>query len=210
MNQIVPKNITSVIFDLGGVLFDIDYTLTQKAFIALGAADFDKAYSQHMQHGLFDDFEKGKASPAMFRTEVKKWLPAHTTEKQVDEAWNALLIGFPKEKVELVKKLKGRYNLFLLSNTNEIHLPAVIDMMDKAHGPGIMSELFEKEYYSCKMGMRKPDKEIFDKVIEENLLDRDTTLFIDDSIQNIKGAAVAGIQTLHCTRETSLFNFFGN
>jgi len=210
MNQIVPKNITSVIFDLGGVLFDIDYALTQQAFIALGAADFDKAYSQQKQHGIFDDFEKGKASPAQFRAEVKKWLPTHITEKQVDEAWNALLIGFPKEKVELVKMLRNRYNLFLLSNTNEIHLPAVLEMMDKSHSPGIMGTLFEKEYYSCRMGMRKPDLEIFDKVIEENLLDRETTLFIDDSIQNIVGAEAAGIQTMHCTKEVSLFKYFGN
>ncbi len=208
MNQKVSKNITAVIFDLGGVLFDIDYSLTQKAFIALGATDFQKQYSQQVQHGVFDEFEKGNIPPSGFRSEVLKWLPAHTTEAQVDKAWNALLIGFPKEKVELVKRLRNRYRVLLLSNTNHIHLPAVLQMMDEAHGSGAMQQMFEKEYYSCKMGMRKPDAEIFQHVIKENKLDPSLTLFIDDIAHNVKGADSIGIQTLHCTAEVSLFDYF--
>lgn len=208
MNPKLPKNITTVIFDLGGVLFDIDYSLTQKAFIALGAADFQQQYSQQVQHGVFDEFEKGNIPPSRFRAEVLKWLPEGTTEADVDKAWNALLIGFPKEKVELVKRLKGNYNLLLLSNTNDIHLPAVLQMMNEAHGPGIMQQMFHKEYYSCKMGMRKPDAVIFEHVLKENKLDAANTLFIDDSIQNVKGANSISIQTLHCVPGFNLFEYF--
>jgi FMN phosphatase YigB (HAD superfamily) len=208
MNQKVPATITTVVFDLGGVLFDIDYSLTQKAFIALGAKNFDKEYSQQVQSGVFDEFEKGLVTPAHFRNEVLKWLPQGTTDEQVDNAWNALLIGFPKEKVALLKELKNRYKLLLLSNTNEIHLPAVIKMMDSSLEPGIMGKLFEKEYYSCKMQMRKPDTEIFEHVLTENALNPANTLFIDDSIQNVKGAGLTGIQTLHCTKTTDLFDYF--
>lgn len=208
MNQKVPKNIKTVIFDLGGVLFDIDYSLTQKAFIALGATDFDRIYSQQVQHGVFDDFEKGNMPPAKFRAEVLKWLPDTITEAQVDKAWNALLIGFPKEKVELVKRLRSRYNVLLLSNTNQIHLPAVLQMMDEAHGPGIMQQMFHKEYYSCNMGMRKPDAEIFEHVLRENKLDPSTTVFIDDILKNVEGAASIGIQTLHYAPGTNLFEYF--
>ncbi|MGP8216558.1 MAG: HAD family hydrolase [Bacteroidia bacterium] len=208
MSQKKIKNITTLVFDLGGVLFDIDYTLTQKAFIALGAADFHQRYSQQLQHGIFDEFEKGKVTASHFRAELLKWLPAGTTESQVDKAWNALLIGFPKEKVELVERLRKRYKVLLLSNTNEIHLPAVMEMMDKEHGKGVMERMFEKEYYSCKIGMRKPDSVIFQHVLHENSLEASSTLFIDDSIQNINGAGSVGIQTLHCTKDVNLFEYF--
>jgi epoxide hydrolase-like predicted phosphatase len=208
MNQKVPKNIKTIIFDLGGVLFDIDYSLTQQAFIALGANNFQQQYSQHVQHGVFDEFEKGNIPPSHFRAEVLKWLPSTVTENDVDKAWNALLIGFPKEKVELVKRLRSKYKVLLLSNTNDIHLPAVLQMMDKAHGAGVMGQMFEREYYSCRMGMRKPDAEIFQHVVNENRLDPESTLFIDDILKNVEGAASVGIQTLHCTPQVDLFKYF--
>ncbi len=208
MNQKVSKNITTIIFDLGGVLFDIDYSLTQQAFIALGAKDFQQQYSQQMQHGVFDEFEKGLVSPAYFREVVLKWLPANITAQQVDNAWNALLIGFPKEKVQLVKRLRNKYKVLLLSNTNDIHLPAVMQMMDEAHGEGAMKQMFHKEYYSCKMGMRKPDLVIFEHVLKENSLNPSSTLFVDDLIQNVNAAGSIGIQTLHCTPQVNLFEYF--
>ncbi|HWY98303.1 MAG TPA: HAD family phosphatase [Bacteroidia bacterium] len=208
MNQKVSKNITTIIFDLGGVLFDIDYSLTQQAFIALGAKDFQQQYSQQMQHGVFDEFEKGNVNPSYFREVVLKWLPANTTKQQVDNAWNALLIGFPKEKVELVKRLRNKYRIFLLSNTNDIHLPAVMQMMDKEYGAGVMQQMFHKEYYSCRMGMRKPDSEIYEHVIKENSLNPSSTLFVDDLIQNVNAAGNIGIQTLHCTPQVNLFEYF--
>jgi FMN phosphatase YigB (HAD superfamily) len=208
MNQKIPKNITSIIFDLGGVLFDIDYSYTQRAFMALGAKEFNKLYSQQKQEGIFDEFEKGKVSASYFRAEVKRFLPSNTSEKQIDEAWNALLIGFPAEKIRLLERLKKQYRLFLLSNTNDIHLPAVLDMIDNAHGDGIMAKLFEKEYYSCRMGMRKPDMEIFETVCVENKLDISSTLFIDDSIQNIEGARKFGLYSLHYNSSISLEEYF--
>src|SRR5271163_4453166 len=111
MNPKVSQNITSVIFDLGGVLFDIDYKYTQEAFMQLGATtDFDSVYSQQKQAGIFDEFEKGNISPAQFREGLRKWLPLSITDKQVDNAWNALLIGFPHDKIELLNRLKKKYN----------------------------------------------------------------------------------------------------
>jgi len=209
MNQKVAKNVSSIIFDLGGVLFDIDYSLTQKAFIALGAKDFDQLYSQQKQEGFFDDFERGNITAAHFRTEVKKLLPGHLTDDDVNKAWNALLIGFPAKKVEFMKQLKKRYPLYLLSNTNDIHLPAVLEMMDAEYGKGIMQQMFHKEYYSCRMGMRKPNADIYKVVCDENDLNPANTVFIDDSIQNVVGAGEFGLQTLHFTPNvTSLEEFF--
>jgi glucose-1-phosphatase len=206
MDNTIDKNIKTVIFDLGGVLFDIDLKLTQQAFQKLGATtDFDTVYSFQKQAGIFDAFERGNISPAQFRDGLRKWLPETVTDKQIDHAWNALLIGFPPDKVELLNKLKNRYQLFLLSNTNEIHLPEVLRMMP----PGQLENLFVKTYYSCRMGMRKPDKEIYEKVITDNKLDPSTTIFIDDLIQNTEGAKLTGLQTLQCTPSVNLKKYFG-
>lgn len=210
MHHKIPKNITTVVFDLGGVLFDIDYKQTQEAFQKLGATtDFHTVYSQQKQAGIFDEFEKGNISPAQFRQGLKQWLPETVTDRQIDQAWNALLIGFPPDKIELLNALKKKYSLFLLSNTNEIHLPEVLNRIDKAHSPGTMGNLFIKEYYSCRMGLRKPEKVIYERVITENNLNPAETLFVDDLIQNIEGAALTGIQTLHCTASVSLKEYFG-
>jgi len=209
MSKKISKNIKTVIFDLGGVLFDIDYKYTQQAFQQLGSTtDFHALYSQQKQAGIFDEFEKGNISPAQFRAGLREWLPSTVTDKQIDSAWNALLIGFPPDKVELLNKLKQKYNLYLLSNTNEIHLPVVLNMIDKAHSPGQLGKLFIKEYYSCRINLRKPEKSIYERVIIENNLDPSTTVFIDDLIQNIEGAKVLGLQTLHCTAEVSLKEYF--
>lgn len=206
----IDKKINTVIFDLGGVLFDIDYKNTQEAFRKLGATtDFDTVYSQQKQAGIFDEFEKGHISPAQFRQGLRKWLPQTVTDRQIDNAWNALLIGFPPDKVKLLNNLKKKYTLFLLSNTNEIHLPEVMNMIDKAHTPGALGKLFIKEYYSCRMGMRKPEKLIYERVIIENTLNPSATLFVDDLLQNIEGAASTGIQTLHCTASVKLEEYFG-
>jgi glucose-1-phosphatase len=206
----VSTPIDTVIFDLGGVLFDIDYKLTQDAFIKLGStADFREVYSQQQQAGIFDEFEKGNITPAQFREGLRKWLPAGTTDPEIDNAWCALLIGFPHHKVELLNKLKGKYKLYLLSNTNEIHLPEVMKMIDNMHAPGQMGKLFLKEYYSCRMKLRKPEKDIYETVTKENNLTPETTLFVDDLIQNIEGAKVTGLQTLHCTPDVVLADYFG-
>jgi len=210
MSKKISKNIKTVIFDLGGVLFDIDYKFTQEAFQKLGShADFREVYSHGKQAGIFDEFEKGNISAAKFREGLRKWLPEHITDKQIDDAWNALLIGLPTDKVELLNRLKKKYNLFLLSNTNEIHLQVVLEMIDNAHSPGQMGKLFIKEYYSCRIGLRKPDKIIFESVIIENNLEPATTLFIDDILENLRGAELAGLNTLHCTAEVKLHEYFG-
>jgi FMN phosphatase YigB (HAD superfamily) len=210
MREKVSKNISSVIFDLGGVLFDIDYSLTQRAFVEIGATkNFYNIYSQQKQEGFFDDFEKGTITTNEFRRQVKQWLPSGITDTQIDKAWNAMLLGFPVSKIDLLKQLGKRYRLFLLSNTNEIHLPEVLNMMAHLDGSKGIEHLFERYYYSCRMGMRKPDKEIFDKVCGENSLAPSNTLFVDDLLLNVEGAKRAGLSTLHCTSSVRLEEYFG-
>lgn len=183
----------AIIFDLGGVIIDLDYQRTAAEFVKLGLTDFDAIYSKAKQSNLFDDFEKGIMSVDGFRSELKKHLSPNMSDEQIDHAWNAMLIDIPVQRVEFLKKVGAKHRIFLLSNTNRIHVKAFTKMAEDIFGENKFLSIFEKCYLSCDMGMRKPDAEIFEKVISDNNLDRSRTLFIDDSIQHVKGALKIGL-----------------
>lgn len=192
----VPANIKNIIFDLGGVLLNLDTKATIDAFKSLGITDFDHSYSQAAQKELFDDFETGKISSKIFREKINQHFKKSLTEQEIDKAWNAMLLDLPKERLELLDKLWGDNRLFLLSNTNDIHINAYSKYLQSEFGVPNLSHLFEKEYYSYKVGMRKPNADIFEHVLKENNLLAKETLFIDDSPQHVEGAAKAGIHAI--------------
>ena len=183
----------AIIFDLGGVIIDLDYLRTAAEFVKLGMSDFDEIYSKAKQSNLFDDFEKGIMSVDGFRSELKKHLPLNISDEQIDHAWNAMLIDIPVQRVEFLKRVGANHRIFLLSNTNRIHVKAFTKMAEDIFGKNNFLSIFEKCYLSCEMGMRKPDAEIFEKVISDNNLDRTKTLFIDDSKQHVEGALKVGL-----------------
>ena len=187
------KTFENIIFDLGGVIINLDYNRTAQAFIDLGLKNFNEIYSKAQQYHLFDDFEKGIMPPENFRAELRKYLPSETTDEQIDKAWNAMLLDIPVHRVEWLRKVGERYRIFLLSNTNTIHVDSFTKMADNVYGQGEFERVFERHYYSCQMGMRKPDAEIFERVLQENNLDKSRTLFIDDSIQHVEGAIRTGL-----------------
>jgi glucose-1-phosphatase len=184
--------VRNIIFDLGAVLLDIDYHLTADAFKRLGLTAFDEIYSKKRQQHFFDDFEKGLMPESHFRSEIRKHLPATVTDADIDNAWNAMLIGLPPGRKEWLRETGTRYRIFLLSNTNTIHIRGFQELVGDD-----FNSLFEKAYFSCEMGMRKPDAEIFEKVIGDHQLLKSETLFIDDSPQHVEGARQAGLQALH-------------
>lgn len=185
----MSNSYNAIIFDLGGVIIDLSYHRTAAAFVELGLKNFDEIYSKAKQSHLFDDFEKGIMSEDGFRAELKKHLPQTTSDAQIDHAWNAMLIDIPVQRVEFLKRVGEKHRIFLLSNTNRIHVKAFTKMAEDIFGENNFLSIFEKCYLSCEMGMRKPDAEIFEKVISDNNLDRTKTLFIDDSKQHIEGAS---------------------
>ena len=178
----------NIIFDLGGVIINIDYTKAATAFKNLGIVDFDNFYSKAKQSTLFDEFEKGNISNEEFRNKLRSFLPQGISDSQIDACWNAMLMDIPQERFDFLNLIKDKYRIFLLSNTNAIHVKEFTRLNDEKFGVGNFEALFENVYYSCKMGMRKPDAEIFEFVLNENALVKEETIFIDDSIQHINGA----------------------
>ncbi|MGH2642632.1 MAG: HAD family hydrolase [Chitinophagaceae bacterium] len=185
--------IDAIILDLGGVLLNLDYRKTEDAFIKLGIPHFSHLYNQHQADFLFTDFETGKISPEDFIQALINESSKKITTKQVIEAWNAMLLDFPPERIALLKKLKTHFPLFLFSNTNGIHLPAFNQKLTEEYGLPSLDELFNKAYYSHLIGERKPDLAAYRIVIRENNLNPATTLFVDDNAANVKGAEKAGL-----------------
>lgn len=189
------QDLKNIIFDLGGVIIDLDYNRTARAFVELGLSNFDDIYSKARQSSLFDQFEKGTLSAEQFRETLRRHLPSGISDDSIDKAWNAMLLDIPAHRVEWLQRTGEKYRIFLLSNTNAIHVNAFTKMADDTFGKGCFEALFEKHYYSCNMGMRKPDAEIFNYVVSRNNLDKESTLFIDDSIQHVVGAISSGLHS---------------
>ncbi len=192
---IVTNKYENIIFDLGGVLLNIDTSQAVKAFNDFGVKNFDTLVYPSLQKKLTDSYEKGQISTAAFRNEIKRQSKNSIDDISIDKVWNSMLLDFPKTRLDLLLRLKQTHRTFLLSNTNEIHIVSFNAYLQKNYKIADLSGCFEKTYLSYKLGMSKPDPEIFKLVLSENKLHPNETLFIDDSIQHIEGAKKLGIQT---------------
>ena len=202
------NNIRNIIFDLGGVILNIDYNLTSQAFKNLGLSDFDKKYSQAKQNHLFDKLETGEISADDFSAQLMSYFSNSISPTEIEKAWNAMLLDLPVERIELLKKLSVKYRLFLLSNTNIIHYTAYSAYLQNTFGKMIFDDIFEKQYLSFEIGLRKPDKQLFELVLNDNKLNPSETLFIDDSIQHIHGAVETGIVAYHLQQPETIIELF--
>ncbi|MEJ6754122.1 MAG: HAD-IA family hydrolase, partial [Flavobacteriales bacterium] len=188
------------------VILKLNYSKTEDEFKKIGVLNFKEFYSQKKQTLLFDDFEKGKIKPEEFISSFKESENLKIKEIDFINAWNAMLLEIPVKKLEFIDALKKDYNVFLLSNTNEIHISKFEDDLKKNNMLNQFYKCFDKVYYSSRMGKRKPDENCFKQVLEENQLVPQQTLFIDDSVQHIKGAKRIGIETFHLEKNKSIID----
>ncbi len=198
-------NIDNIIFDLGGVVVNIDYMKTQQAFEALGLTSFGDVYSQAAQTGVFDLYEKGLISTAVFRDRLCQLVPDFkVSNEDLDSAWNAMILDTPPYRLAVLKKLKTCFRTFLLSNTNELHIEYFHALLKTVFDEENLNSYFEKVYYSYAIHLRKPDNDIFEYVLRQNSLDAKRTLFIDDTIRHVESAKSVGIQALHVGTDITL------
>ena len=199
--------VKNIIFDLGGVILNIDYGQTANAFKKIGVTNFDEIYSQAKQGQVFDKLETGKLSIEEFSNYMKEFVPS-LKSIDIDKAWNAMLLDLPVQRIDLLKELKKGYRLFLLSNTNEIHIKAFRKMIKSSYGEYILDDIFEQQYYSSEIGMRKPNVDCFQYVLDQNGLEPSETLFIDDSMQHVEGARKLKIKAYHLKQEEDITTLF--
>lgn len=181
------ETIENLILDFGGVLLDLDERATYEAFVALG---LEKVPPELTAVNL--DFQRGKVGREQYVAFLKRYLPPGTTTAQVEDAWCAMLRQVPPARWHLLVRLGKRYRLFLLSNTDPIHIDRLRRRMDL----DAFEQLFERVYYSQDTGLRKPERALFERVLRENGLDAARTLFVDDTLENVEGARAAGLQGL--------------
>ena len=192
--------IKNIIFDLGGVLINLNYQLTRIAFENLGVQDFDAFYTQHKANPLFENLEVGAIEPETFYEALRNATGLTLTNSQIELAWNAMLLDFPAERLNWLSQIKNKYNIYLFSNTNIIHYNEFINIYRQlAPQLGLdihFEHFFKTAYYSHTLGQRKPEVAAFEAVIQDAKLDPAQTLFIDDTLLNIEGAQKAGLQTI--------------
>ena len=189
--------VRNVIFDFGGVLFDIDYDLPAQAFERLGFRGFRDLYTQANQNPIFDLLETGKVSNDEFLDFLHSHVP-NATRQEVFDAWNVILLTILPEQVQVAHDLRKQgMRTFLLSNTNAIHVGEFERMIAETMDFNVFRESFEKIYYSNVIGLKKPHPETFLEVCKWNGLVPSETPFIDDSKQHVDGALLAGLKAYH-------------
>lgn len=197
------KAIRNIIFDLGGVILNINPQLTVDAFRKLGWNDFYDQSNLSISKTLFYNLESGSSTPATFRNNVREMIAKQIKDNEIDTAWSAMILDIPSDRIRYLEELKKSYRVFLLSNTNEIHRIKFHREFEADFGYSFY-DLFERNFYSHEMGMRKPNPEIYLQALKEADLDPEETLFIDDMEENIEAARTIGMKGLHIQPGTLL------
>ena len=204
------SSIKNIIFDLGGVIINIDFQYTFEAFAKLGDTDILKTLQKFEGLQVFKRYEMGELSDQQLRDLLRKEFNTRVSDEEIDKAWNALLMDIPPARIDLLQNLKNKYRTFLLSNTNKIHIQEVNEILHRSTGVKNLSALFEKIYYSYEMKMSKPAVDIYFHVLKEQGLKAEETLFVDDNKDNIEGAKAAGLKVLHVQAPQTIIELFEN
>ncbi|MDO5978227.1 HAD family hydrolase [Flavivirga spongiicola] len=203
------SKLKNIIFDLGAVIMNLHVPKTISELKHLGIIDIVNDTGHYYTDPIFYDFEIGKVSEFEFLEKLRSMSSLNPSKNEIRDAWNAMILNIPKERIGLLINLKKKYNLYLLSNTNSIHQEKFERDFEIQNGYNFKN-LFNKVYYSHQMGIRKPEEGIFRYVLKWSELEAQETLFIDDSIDNIKAAQRFGIQTFHINSRNTLHSLFRN
>ena len=206
----MSAKIKNIIFDLGGVILDIDENIVYKELEKLGICTSELARSKEFME-IMSKFDTGIYTAPTFRKKMKSLIGLEKmTDQRFDAIWNAMLLDIPRERIEAIEKVKKHYKIFLMSNTNVIHYDLYVRDLQLRFGYNEFDELFNKSYFSFAEHLEKPDPRFFELILDHEGLMPEETLFIDDSKKNIEAAQTLGIRTYHISREELVRNLFVN
>lgn len=187
-------NIRNIIFDFGGVILDIDPQQTINTLKNQGVKNVEVFSTPEFQEQVMNKFERGILTPELFREKVRGFLDKKLSDQDIDDAWNALLLDIPKERIAVLEQVKQNYNTFLLSNSNEIHYDVYVRDLQLRFGYREFDQLFHKAYFSFDLHLSKPNPEIFEFVMNQHKMIAEETLFIDDTLEHIESARKLGMR----------------
>jgi len=206
----MSAKIKNIIFDLGGVVLDIDENIVYKELEKLGINVLELARSKEFME-IMSKFNTGIYTASTFRKKTKAFLGQEKmTDQKFDTLWNAMILDIPRERIEAIEKVKKHYKIFLMSNSNVIHYDLYVRDLQLRFGYNEFDELFNKSYFSFAEHLEKPDPRFFELILDHEGLLPEETLFIDDTAENIRAAKSLGINTYHISRDELVRNLFEN
>jgi glucose-1-phosphatase len=207
--SVLNNDIKNLIFDLGGVILDLDVPQTLQSFSRIAGVEMEKVNTIFKESKGFEEYEKGAINDSQFRDFIRDIYHVNSSDDQIDACWNAMLRGIPIRKLELLDSLKSHYNVFLLSNTNNIHHEYINKTLMPSIARGkVLEDYFHKAYYSHRMLKRKPNHDIYQQVLDENGFIPMETLFLDDNAANVEGARGVGIEAVFVNTPDFILDYF--
>ena len=199
--------IKNIIFDLGGVIINLNPDETINSFRSIFKEQFDLIEKELHSKSILNRFETGEISSKEFISFFQEYQPTLSKERII-KAWNSMLLDIPHKRILLIRNLARKYRVFLLSNTNQIHIKHINNYVNNEFGFTSMSHPFEKAYYSHEMKLRKPDSKIFEAILQDKKLLANETLFIDDSEQHIIAAKQLNLKTHYLLESETIVDIF--
>jgi len=203
----MDRNVKAFIFDFGNVIIDIDFDLTHGKFRNYFGKQYDTIINRLKESKFFEKVESGVYT-AEKMTEVINAHGGSMTVNQVKESWNALLLNIPAERLLLLEQLSKKYPIYMLSNTNLVHIDEIFTNLEKEYGCNPILNCFDRLYLSYEIGYIKPQKEIYEYLLNDANLNPKECLFFDDLQENLNGAASFGIQTQLITKDYGIMDYF--
>ena len=205
----IPPAVHTLIFDLGGVIIDIDPAGCFERFQQLAFSTEHPAWNEGLEYQLFKDYEIGILSNSFFLDELRSIMAnGQISNQQLIDLWNTMLIDISLEKLNLLEKLREDYRLVLLSNTNYLHMKGFNQILKNKTGKEDFSHWFDEIYFSFQMGVRKPSIEIYQMLLEKEQCRASETYFLDDNAENIRAANSLGIQTKLISQPNEILTLF--
>jgi putative hydrolase of the HAD superfamily len=187
--------IKNIIFDMGGVIVDVQLNRAIEKFEAMGVANAGELIDASHHKGIFMDFEKGNVNIEQFGKMLSNHVGKEISQTDIAEAWKSMISTPPAYKMDYIRNLRKSYRLFILTNNNPVIIGWACSKGFTPSGDS-MADYFDKLYVSYQMKCTKPDLKIYRMLIEDAGINPAETLFIDDSECNLVPARETGMQTL--------------
>lgn len=201
------EGIKNIIFDLGDVIINISPERCYKAFAELAGYDMQETVEKFNEAQIFELYESGLISDQDFLNLVKETIQKPLTDEKIIWAWQQILLDIPPQRIELIQKLKEKYNLYILSNTSYYHVVEINGILERATGVKKLEDLVIKPYYSFELKLRKPDPVIYTTILDDAGIIAEETLFLDDNKSNIESAKEVGLQTILVEKPTDMTEY---
>lgn len=204
------QGVDAIIFDFGNVLIDLDYPRVIREFSAVAQKNEGEIEELVVTAPILQRFERGMSTPEEFRKEINELLGTNLPDNQFDAIWNSMLDRIPKQRMGKVLQIGKRFDTYILSNSNIIHELAFEEMVMEATGRASIRDFVKEVYFSHELGMRKPNLDIYRHVIEDLNNYPSRMLFLDDRLDNVEAAKIAGMKAVQIfDPDTQLNSIFG-